>query len=100
MSSYDDLPLVSDREAPPLWFRYAVYIEGGHDKFYEVSIDLTESGNFAMTRRWGRRPDRLESPAGQTKIETYASMYEAQTHAMDLFVSKLSKGYREVERGW
>ena len=98
----DDLVVVDDEEAPPLWFLYAVLIDGtnNHDKFYELSISLEDDGTYVLSRRWGRRPDTLHSPAGQTKREPFRTFAGARSEARHLWDQKMRKGYREAERGY
>lgn len=81
----------------PVWVRYAEYIGGGHDKYYEVRIDMDDNGWFVLTKRWGRRPD---SGAGQTKTEEYVTINTATQAALSMLAEKIRKGYRECERPW
>ena len=84
------------RTAPPVWVKYAELIGGGHDKYYELRVDLDDNGMFQMTARWGRRPDR---GVGQTKVyDVVRSMGSATSHAEALFREKLRKGYRVADR--
>jgi predicted DNA-binding WGR domain protein len=95
MSDYENLRVVADKVALPLWHRYAIYVGGGSDKYYEVSIDLNDGGAYVLTKRWGRRPDNFD---GQRKVEMYGSMAAAVTEANVHFSSKIGKGYTESER--
>jgi predicted DNA-binding WGR domain protein len=83
------------RDEDPVWVRYAELIGGGHDKFYEVRIDMDDDGTFWLTKRWGRRPD---AGGGQVKPEQYQSLNAAQSVGLDMLGQKILKGYREVER--
>lgn len=84
------------RDTLPVWVRYAEYIGGGSDKYYELRVDLTDQGAFQMTARWGRRPD---TGTGQTKVyDVTRSMGSATAHAEALFREKIKKGYRVAER--
>jgi predicted DNA-binding WGR domain protein len=83
------------REEEPVWVRYAEWISAKHDKFYEIRIDMDETGTFWITKRWGRRPD---SGGGQVKTETRQNAGQAQSMAESYFASKVGKGYTEVER--
>lgn len=83
------------RDTEPLWVRYAEFIGGGHDKFYEVRVDLDDDGSFVITRRWGARPD---TGVGQIKIERRHQVTQAQGVALTFFLAKVKKGYRECER--
>jgi predicted DNA-binding WGR domain protein len=83
------------RDQDPLWVRYADWISTAHDKFYEVRIDLDDSGEFIITRRWGRRPD---IGVGQIKTEARHSIEVATRVALEYFNAKIAKGYREAER--
>jgi len=87
---------VDVRDTEPVWVKYAEYIGGGSDKFYELRVDLTDEGTFQMTARWGRRPD---TGVGQTKVyDVTRSMGSATAHAEALFREKIKKGYRVAER--
>jgi predicted DNA-binding WGR domain protein len=94
----DDLPVVPDEVAPPLWFRYCIMRGGGHDKFYEVRVDLDESGQWVLTKRWGRRPDHLTN--GQRQVKVYRNMEVAIRDANEVYQSKIGKGYWPTERGF
>jgi predicted DNA-binding WGR domain protein len=83
------------RDQEPLWVKYAEYIGNGSDKFYEVRIDLTDEGDFCLTKRWGARPD---TGRGQIKPEYYQSMSRAMGVADGQLADKLRKGYRIAER--
>jgi predicted DNA-binding WGR domain protein len=83
------------RDQEPAWVRYAEYVGGGHDKFYEVRVDLADDGSFIITRRWGARPD---TGVGQIKTEARHSMTQAVGTALTYFGAKIHKGYRECER--
>jgi predicted DNA-binding WGR domain protein len=83
------------RDQEPLWVKYAELIGGGHDKFYEVRIDLTDEGDYCLTKRWGRRPD---TGRGQIKPEYYQSMSRAMGVADGMLADKLRKGYLQCER--
>lgn len=84
------------RDTLPVWVKYAELIGGGHDKYYELRVDVLDSGSFQMTARWGRRPDR---GMGQTKVyDVTRSMGSATAHAEALFREKTKKGYRETDR--
>jgi predicted DNA-binding WGR domain protein len=83
------------RDQEPLWVKYAELISPEHDKFYEVRIDLTDEGEFCLTKRWGARPDRGR---GQIKPEYFQSMSRAMGVADGQLADKLRKGYRIAER--
>jgi predicted DNA-binding WGR domain protein len=84
------------KDTPPMWVRYAEYVRGGSDKFYEIRVDMDDNGAFQVTARWGRRPD---SGGGQAKVYDYVpSMGIATGHANELMRAKLRKGYCETER--
>jgi predicted DNA-binding WGR domain protein len=83
------------RDQEPVWVRYAEYIGGGSDKFYEVRIDMDDNGLFYVTKRWGRRPD---TGAGQIKVESSQNMSYAMGVADGMLAEKLRKGYRLTER--
>jgi predicted DNA-binding WGR domain protein len=83
------------RDEDPVWVRYAELVGDGHDKFYEVRIDMDDDGTFWLTKRWGRRPD---AGGGQVKPEPYQALNAAQTVGLNMLGEKLAKGYRETER--
>lgn len=83
------------RDQEPLWVRYAEYVGGGSNKFYEVRIDLADDGHYVVTNRWGRRPD---TGSGQIKEGVANTLPMAQRMALDKFALKLAKGYRECDR--
>lgn len=87
---------VDVRDTKPVWVKYAEYIGGGSDKYYELRVDLTDAGVFQMTARWGRRPD---VGTGQTKVyDVVRSMGSATAHAEALFREKIKKGYCVADR--
>ena len=95
----DDLPVVDDTTADPLWFRYCVCTKGTSDKFYELSIDVNDKGEVVLTRRYGRRPDYLNN--GQTRVDTFAAFPAAKRKALDLYSEKIGKGgYVPTPRGF
>ena len=84
------------RDTLPVWVKYAEYIGGGSDKYYELRVDLTDEGAFQMTARWGRRPDK---GTGQTKVyDVTRSMGSATAHAEAMFREKIKKGYVQTDR--
>jgi predicted DNA-binding WGR domain protein len=83
------------RNQEPVWVRYAEYIGGGSNKYYEVRVDFSDEGMFILTKRWGARPD---SGGGQIKVEEYQTLNQATQAALGMLAEKLRKGYREVER--
>lgn len=84
------------RDTIPAWVRYAEFIGGGSDKFYELRVDMLDSGAFQMTARWGRRPD---DGSGQTKVyDVVQNMRIATQHAEALYQAKIAKGYRPAAR--
>jgi predicted DNA-binding WGR domain protein len=83
------------RTEDPVWVRYAEWIGNGHDKFYEIRIDMDDAGTFWVTKRWGARPD---AGGGQIKVESCISLSAAQSVSLDMLGRKLAKGYVEVER--
>ena len=83
------------RDQEPVWVRYAEYVGNGSDKFYEVRIDMADSGEFVLTKRWGPRPDQGR---GQIKVETFQSMSLAMGVADGQLATKLRKGYVLTER--
>lgn len=83
------------RDQDPAWFKYAEWIGQGHDKYYEVRIDLADDGQFVLTKRWGPRPDNGK---GQIKVETCQSMTSAISRATGWLDVKLRKGYKIAER--
>jgi predicted DNA-binding WGR domain protein len=85
------------RDQEPMWVRYAEYVGGGSDKYYECRVDLADDGSFVITRRWGARPD---TGTGQIKIEVRHDSTQAVGHATTLLHAKLAKGYVECERPW
>jgi predicted DNA-binding WGR domain protein len=83
------------RSEEPAWVKYAEMIGGGHDKFYEVRVDMDDAGLFYVTKRWGRRPD---AGGGQIKVESSQSMSYAIGVADGMLAEKLRKGYMLTER--
>jgi len=83
------------RDMPPVWSRYATWIADIHDKYYEVRVDLLDSGQWQMTIRYGRRPDL---GAGAIKPSVHPSMAIAISLAQAQFDSKIAKGYTATER--
>lgn len=83
------------RDQEPVWVRYAEYIGGGSDKYYEVRVDFTDDGAFLLTKRWGRRPD---SGSGQIKAEPYSTLSGATQAASAMLADKIRGGYRECAR--
>lgn len=83
------------RDSEPLWVKYAELISSDHDKFYEVRIDLTDEGQFCLTKRWGRRPD---TGRGQIKTEYFQSVARAQGVADAQMNDKQRGGYRLCDR--
>jgi hypothetical protein len=86
------------RNTIPDWSRYAIWVGGTHDKFYEVRVDLLDSGLWQMTVRFGRRPDL---GAGTVKPSVHPSMAIAIALAQAQFDSKVNdpkKGYTIVPR--
>lgn len=72
--------------------RYAEKKAGKHNKFYEVIVDPCEDGKFDVLFRWGRI-----GTSGTTKRECRTGDYSwAKTQCDNQFLTKLSKGYREV----
>jgi predicted DNA-binding WGR domain protein len=85
------------RNEDPVWVKYAEYIGGGSDKFYETRVDMDDDGTFYLTKRWGARPD---SGGGQIKVEPYQSLTAATNNADAILGAKIRKGYRITERPW
>ena len=85
------------RNEDPTWVRYAEYVGGKHDKFYEARIDMSDDGLFYLTKRWGRRPD---AGGGQIKVEVYESLQHAMNTANGIIADKTAKGYSITERPW
>ena len=83
------------RSTIPDWSRYAEWVSPEHNKYYEVRVDLMDSGRWQMTVRFGRRPDL---GAGTIKCTTHPSMAIAIGTAQAQFDSKIAKGYSQVER--
>jgi len=83
------------RNQEPVWVRYAINTSPGHDKYYEVRVDMDDNGLFYVTKRWGRRPD---SGGGQIKVESSQSMSYAIGVADGMLASKKRGGYVEIER--
>jgi predicted DNA-binding WGR domain protein len=83
------------RDEEPVWVKYAEYIGGGSNKFYEVRVDMGDDGTFYLQKRWGARPD---SGAGQIKVEPYQSLNAATNNANAILKGKLDKGYRLTDR--
>jgi predicted DNA-binding WGR domain protein len=83
------------RDEEPTWVKYAELTSMDHDKFYEVRVDLTDDGEFCLTKRWGRRPD---TGRGQIKTAYYQSLAGATSAAQTMLASKVAKGYRECPR--
>ena len=83
------------RNEDPVWVKYAEYVGGGSNKFYEVTIHMGDDGAFYLQKRWGARPD---SGGGQIKVEPFYSLASAQAHANDIFSQKITKGYYVTER--
>jgi predicted DNA-binding WGR domain protein len=83
------------RGEEPLWVKYAELISDEHNKYYEVRIDLADDGQFVLTKRWGRRPDR---GVGQLKTEPYPTLTHAQNNADAALGGKIRKGYRVADR--
>jgi predicted DNA-binding WGR domain protein len=83
------------RDQEPVWVRYAEYVGGGHDKYYEARIDLGDDGHFWLTKRWGARPD---AGAGQIKAEPYNTLLQATSAANEILNAKRRKGYTLCER--
>lgn len=91
----DARPDYDFRDQEPLWVRYAEYVGDGSNKFYEVRIDLTDEGEFCLTKRWGARPD---TGRGQIKPEYYSGLALATTRANAQLEEKIAKGYQVVAR--
>lgn len=83
------------RDTEPLYVHYATFVGGNSNKFYEVRIDLADSGLYVLTKRWGARPDQGK---GQIKVETYAMMPSATAQADAAIAAKISRGYRPSPR--
>ncbi len=83
------------RNEEPAWAKYAEYVGGGSDKFYEVTIHLGDDGLFYLQKRWGARPD---AGGGQIKVESSQSLNYAIGKADDIFSQKIRKGYRVTDR--
>ena len=90
MSTTQDL-----RSTTPDWVRYAIYVGGTSNKFYEVRVDLLDDATWQMTVRYGRRPD---IGAGSIKADTHPSMAIACALADNQMRSKIDKGYVETPR--
>lgn len=83
------------RSTIPDWSRYAIWVSTQHDKYYEVRVDLLDSGLWQMTVRYGRRPDL---GAGAVKPTVHPTMPIAIGVAQAQFDSKIAKGYTQVPR--
>lgn len=85
------------RDTTPEWCRYLVMVDGtnGHDKYYEVRIDLNDEAEFVLTRRWGRRPDKGR---GQIGVEYFTDMDRAIRTAEVQVREKERKGYLAMAR--
>jgi len=83
------------RNTIPDWSRYAIWVSAQHDKYYEVRVDLLDSGLWQMTVRYGRRPDL---GAGAVKPSVHPSMAIAIALAQAQFDSKIAKGYTPAPR--
>jgi predicted DNA-binding WGR domain protein len=83
------------RDDEPLWVRYAELSNAEHDKWYETRIDIADSGEYVLTKRWGRKPD---TGRGQIKVEYYRAMGRAINVAETIMTSKIRKGYLGCER--
>ena len=62
------------------------FVDGSSAKFWEIDQDGTE-----VTVRWGR-----VGTTGQTKVKTFDSVAEAETHEAKLITEKTRKGYGET----
>jgi len=83
------------RNEEPVWVRYAINTSPGHDKYYEVRVDMDERAMFLLTKRWGARPD---SGGGQIKVEEYQTLHLATQAALGMLTEKIRKGYVETPR--
>jgi predicted DNA-binding WGR domain protein len=83
------------RNQEPVWVRYAINTAPGHDKYYEVRIDMDDRAVFVLTKRWGARPD---AGGGQIKVEEYQTLPGAIGAANRQLDTKIAKGYRRCER--
>lgn len=86
---------INFRDSIPVWVRYAVLIDPRSDKYYEVRVDITDQGGFAVTKRWGRRPDL---GIGQTLQEIWPTSQAARAAANAIFAQKITRGYCVSER--
>ena len=59
------------RSTMPDWWRYAIYVGGSSNKFYEARVDLLDDGTWQLSFRYGRRPD---IGSGSIKTSTHPSM--------------------------
>jgi predicted DNA-binding WGR domain protein len=83
------------RNQEPVWVKYLINTHGDHDKYYECRIDMTDEGEFVLTKRWGRRPD---SGGGQIKTEYFQSMARAMGAADAQINNKVRGGYSPIDR--
>lgn len=78
------------RDQEPVWVKYLILSNHEHNKYYEVRIDLADSGLFVLTKRWGARPD---VGRGQIKVESSQSMSYLRGLADAQINNKTRKGY-------
>lgn len=83
------------RHTIPDWSRYAILVDPKSNKFYEVRVDLLDSGMWQMTIRFGRRPDL---GAGTIKPSVHPSMSIAIALAEEQIRAKIRKGYWHIPR--
>lgn len=83
------------RNDEPTWVKYAEYVGGGSNKFYEVRVDMGDDGRFYQQKRWGRRPD---AGGGQIKVLSYPTLARAVGAADAMLAEKIRKGYRLTDR--
>jgi len=61
------------------------------DRFYELTLEPTLFGEWAVVRRWGR----FQGP-GQKRETWFQSPSPAQSYMNKLYRQKLRKGYQEA----
>jgi len=83
------------RNTIPDWCRYAIYCRDTSDKYYEVRVDITDSAQWQLTIRYGRRPDL---GAGAIKTSVHPTMAIACALADQQMRAKIAKGYSEIPR--
>jgi predicted DNA-binding WGR domain protein len=82
-------------EQSPLFFERVEYLGANHDnhsgqsdKFYEIRVDTTNTGEYVETRKWGKF-----GANGQTKAIRHYSAAMAIRSAKKQLKKKAKKGY-------